>query len=508
MRPVPLAAVLRLPTRTQAQLWLRANLPIAISAIRRRPPVVTVALIVCIAGTWIRLQVGLQLPAARFVADGFSARALIEHHYGVLATATLLSRDLFMVISLGVSLLVTMGSYEVAAGHLRALGLAVFAAAMGPTSVMAGLAILDGFGSTWAAGRMDTLDIGASAIVAASSGAVAGIVRDRRLTAGLVLFLLGGLAVHHQLADCEHLLIFPWGYLAGRVFGRARIRPSHATKGLIAAYGVAVACLLALALPASAHLLPSPRAFRSASGQVLSPPRLVQATFPSPALGQDRSVLVLLPPGYDSTRKRFPVVELLHGDPGGPAGMIALGDIERSQVASGVAPFIAVAPDGNGPVIKYSWWANTPKQAMGTSVTRDLRAWMSRSYRITDSWSYAGLSSGGFGAAYLPLIDPHPVHGVCGLSGFYTGNIPPIPATNKAARAAASPIAHTNRVPSTTFIAYGTSDKRSAAQSRAYIAALRRTPTMLVVKTYPGAHTWTVWKHAFLDCFRTIEPAN
>jgi len=219
-------------------------------------------------------------------------------------------------------------------------------------------------------------------------------------------------------------------------------------------------------------------------------------------------VLVLLPPGYDSSGKRFPVVDLLHGEQGGPAGMIALGDIEQSQVASGVAPFIAVAPDGNGPVIKNSWWANTPKQAMGTSVTRDLRAWMSRSYRITDSWSYAGLSSGGFGAAYLPSIDPRPVHGVCGLSGFYTGNIPPIPATNKAARAAASPIAHTNRVASTTFIAYGTSDKRSAAQSRAYIAALRRTPTTLVVKTYPGAHTWTVWKHAFLDCFRTIEPAN
>ena len=497
-----------IPTRSQIRLWLRVNVPVAVSALRRRPPVLTIALIACIAVTWLRLQQGLQLPAERFVADGFSARALLEHRYGVLATATLLSRDIFMVVSLGISLLVTMGSYEVAAGHLRAAALAVFAAVAGPTSVMAGLAILDGLGSSWAAGRMETLDIGASAIVAACSGALAALVRDRRLTVGLVLFLLGGLVVHHQLADCEHLLIFPWGYLAGRLFGRARIRPSRASKRLLTAYGMAAAAVLAVTLPASAHLLPAPRAFRSAAGQILSPQRLVQARYPSPALGQDRSVLVLLPPGYDSTRAHYPVVELLHGDPGGPAGMIAVADIERAQVAAGVAPFIAVAPDGNGPVIKYSWWANVPRQAMGTSVTRDLRAWVARTFRITDSWSYAGLSSGGFGAAYLPLIDPHPVHGVCGLSGFYTGKIPPIPASDSAARSAASPIAHTDRVAATTFIAYGTGDKRSAAGSRAYVRALRAAHTRVVLKTYPGGHTWTVWKRPSLPCSPPTERAS
>ncbi|MEO8888059.1 MAG: hypothetical protein ABI429_02025, partial [Jatrophihabitantaceae bacterium] len=278
-----------LPTRKQTRQWLRVNTPIALAAIRRRPPVITLALIVGIIVTFVRLQVGLQLPTGRFLNGAFSGRALVNHDYSVLATSTILTRDVFMVVSICISLLATMGTYEVVAGHLRAALLAAYAAVVGPISVASGMGLLNLLGSGWADGRLDTLDIGASAIVAASSGAIAGIVRDRRLTAGLILFLLGGLAVHHQLADWEHLLIFPWGYLAGRVFKRARIRPPRPSGRLTAVYAVAAAIAITASLTACASLLPPDKTFRSASGQVLSAPRVLATTYPSPALVGQRN---------------------------------------------------------------------------------------------------------------------------------------------------------------------------------------------------------------------------
>jgi enterochelin esterase-like enzyme len=30
----------------------------------------------------------------------------------------------------------------------------------------------------------------------------------------------------------------------------------------------------------------------------------------------------------------------------------------------------------------------------------------------------------------------------------------------------------------------------------------------VVVKTYTGGHKWTVWRPAFVDCFRTILPST
>ncbi|MGH8961416.1 MAG: hypothetical protein ACRDWT_09440, partial [Jatrophihabitantaceae bacterium] len=136
----------------------------------------------------------------------------------------------------------------------------------------------------------------------------------------------------------------------------------------------------------------------------------------------------------------------------------------------------------------------------------DLHDWMQHTFRINDSWSYAGLSSGGFAAAYLPMIAPYPVHAVCGLSGYYSGNIPPLAAYGRAAQLRVSPLAHPNHLGAITFIAYGTGDWRST-NSLTYIAALRKAHTKLEVQPYPGAHDWQVWTPAFLGCFRAIEPA-
>jgi len=492
--------------------WWQQGHRSALAGLRHRPPVVTLAFVVVIASIWARLEVGGQLPTTRFVAGAFSPRAVIQGRYSTLLTSTLLCRDIFMVISICISLLATMGTYEVVAGHIRAACLAVFAAVVGPLSILGGLSMLDLFGSTWARGRLETLDIGASAIVAASSGALAAIARYRPLTIGLVLFLISGLFVHHQLADWEHVLIFPWGYLAGHVFGSGAVRhPSRARResARLATYGLAWAALLAFGVVACSHVLPPNKVYHPPAGTVISAPRIVQTSYPTPSMGGSRAVIVMLPSGYDSNPgQRYPVIELLHGDPGAPTSMITAAALETAQSAPGVGPFIGIAPNGNGPSRTFNWWANTPGVAMGTAVTTDLRAWVAAHYRTNNLWSFAGLSSGGFGAAYLPLISKQPVHAVCALSGYFDGKIPITKNRGPAAEKALSLDRHAADEPSLIFVAYGSSDTRTKPGSLVFIADLHKAHKNVVVRTYPGGHSWSVWKAGFAACFKLVAPAK
>ncbi|MEO9138756.1 MAG: alpha/beta hydrolase-fold protein [Jatrophihabitans sp.] len=490
---------------------IRRELPgylrIGWAAVLARPPIVTLVFIICIIATFIRLQVNLQLPVLGYLTGAYSPRALKEGHLHLIATSTLLTNNIFMLVSISYSLLFALGALEVVAGHLRALLMIVFAAVIGPILVSLGLGVLIAFGSTWADGRLETLDIGASAIIACASGAVAGIARNRWFTIGLVLFLIGGLIVHHRIADWEHVLIFPCGYGFGRVLGRARPRSTPPGRR-VATSAIAAAVLLGFGLIGSAHVLPTPAVSRGPDGTALSAAAVVDTTYPSPALGGSaRRVLVLLPAGY-SSHTRYPVIELLHGHPGRPDGLLSVGGVVKSMAAAGVGPFIAVIPDGNGPRHDDSWFANIPSQQMGTSVTTDLRRWVARHYRITPDWSYAGLSSGGFAAAYLPLVDSQPVHAVCGLSGYYTGARVPLSAkTPLSVRNQYAPIKHLSSEPNLTFLAYGRGDRITKGQTVAYERALRKAGMRVLVRTYPGTHEWSVWRPAFRDCFRLVAPA-
>lgn len=475
---------------------------------RARPPLFTIALIVCEIVTYLRLDPGGKLPPLRFDADAYSPRALVQGHFRLLATSTLLTYNIFMVVSICLSLLFAVGTYEVIAGHVRAIALSVVAAVLGPALVSAGLGLLVLMGSTWAETRLGTLDIGSSALIACCSGGVAGIARNKWFTTGLVLFLIGGLIVHHRIADWEHLLIFPVGLGLGRWWGRSR-SPQRVTRRRRVGQVGALGALVAVGLVGCAWIFPAAAVQHGTNGQALSPQRVVDTFYPTPSLGGRRRVLILLPPGYDSTHNHYPVVELLHGYPGRPDDMFSLGQLQSTALDPGIAPFIAVIPDGNGPHHADSWFANIPSQRMGTAATNDLRPWVAKNFRITSSWSYAGLSSGGFAAAYLPLVDTRPVHAVCGLSGYYTAYSVPFPhGTSQAARNVDSPIAHLDRAPHRVFLAYGRGDTRTAGEAARYAAALRKAGRQVTVVGYAGDHSWSVWRPAFRACFREILPAS
>ncbi len=119
----------------------------------------------------------------------------------------------------------------------------------------------------------------------------------------------------------------------------------------------------------------------------------------SAALGEERRVSVLLPAGYETSTRRYPVLYLLHG----------LGDDNTAWTMmtnlSGFAAkmdIIIVMPDA-----ARSFYVNSvsePKAKFEDFIVKDLMAWTDETFRtipLRRARAIAGLSMGGYGAALI-----------------------------------------------------------------------------------------------------------
>jgi S-formylglutathione hydrolase FrmB len=142
-------------------------------------------------------------------------------------------------------------------------------------------------------------------------------------------------------------------------------------------------------------------AFAAEVEQGVAAKNITTVKFRSESLGQERAMSVLLPADYDSSTSRYPVLYLLHG----------LGDNNTAWSfmtnLSGYAAahrLIIVMPDGG-----RSWYVNSasdPKARFEDFVVKDVVEYVDSHYRtipLRRARSVAGLSMGGYGAAYLGL---------------------------------------------------------------------------------------------------------
>jgi enterochelin esterase-like enzyme len=153
----------------------------------------------------------------------------------------------------------------------------------------------------------------------------------------------------------------------------------------------------------------------------------------SPALGGRRQpVDVYLPPGYAThPRRRYPVLYLLHGEPGRPGAFLAtvrMGVVQDELVALHHArPMILVMPFGSTGSFTDKEWANgvRPHEGWETFVARDLvRAVDARFRTIPHGWArgIGGLSEGGYGAINIALHHPGEFGLVESWSGYETAD--------------------------------------------------------------------------------------
>ncbi len=182
----------------------------------------------------------------------------------------------------------------------------------------------------------------------------------------------------------------------------------------------------------SAMLLASALAFAPA---LADPPhgRTFQTTIPAPSMNEaGRSVRVYLPPGYDdpaNATRRYPVVYLLHGWPGGDGNWLGHGRAAEtldSLSARGAIPqLIGIMPNGNGiGLLGRQTWLNSydGRARMEDFVWKDLVQWTDRTFRTKPDPQHRaiiGLSEGANAAINIAFKHPE-IFGACGgLSGEY-----------------------------------------------------------------------------------------
>lgn len=242
------------------------------------------------------------------------------------------------------------------------------------------------------------------------------------------------------------------------------------------------------------------------------PPTVHVITVRAAALGgyPDR-VYVLLPPGYAShPRQRYPVLYLLHGQPGEPQGFLNIGQvasIEARLVAAGrMKPMIMVMPTGARSFLADEEWANGVRKGNQWEdfVADDLVRVIGARYRTAPGArgrGLAGLSMGGYGALNIGLHHPGEFGLLESWSGYMRADrIPAVFGHGRRVLAYNSPatrvtaVAARLRASRTYFWFYtGTSD-RLAAQNRAFAAELARLGLAHHFFEVRGKHDWLLWR--------------
>ncbi|HZO48989.1 MAG TPA: alpha/beta hydrolase-fold protein [Gaiellaceae bacterium] len=149
---------------------------------------------------------------------------------------------------------------------------------------------------------------------------------------------------------------------------------------------------------------------------------LLEGVYPDASAPQPlRPGYLYLPPGF-SLARRYPVVYLLHGMPGGPeeyVGSLAIARLADRLIASGaVRPFLAVMPAA-GPSARYNGeWAGPWEDYLVRGVVPWVDAHLPTLARASGR-TIAGLSAGGYGAVDVALRSPALFGRVESWSGYF-----------------------------------------------------------------------------------------
>jgi enterochelin esterase-like enzyme len=240
--------------------------------------------------------------------------------------------------------------------------------------------------------------------------------------------------------------------------------------------------------------------------------RVVSVSFFSAALGQKRSYLIYLPPGYSAAAARggrFPVLYFLHGSPGWPSLVLDAGhlgvDADVLNHQHRIQPFLIVMPDGrNGTFTSDTEWANTRHGNYEEFVLDLVKAVDSRWATVPSRGSRAlsGNSEGAYAALNLTLRHPSVFSVAESWSGYvkptvskgpFAGEPPSLIAANDPAIYLPRVAPELRRLPVHAYIYTGSTD-HSARQIGDFARRLRAAGADVTFSVFPGGHNWRVWR--------------
>jgi enterochelin esterase-like enzyme len=233
-----------------------------------------------------------------------------------------------------------------------------------------------------------------------------------------------------------------------------------------------------------------------------------------------RVVYVWLPPQYfwpTYRAYRFPVIELIHGQPGEPQDWITVLGVTRTfsrlLTEKLAQPAVLVMPDANGGrdiSLQCLNQAGGPQDL--TYLAVDLPGQIARTVRVLPSgsaWAVAGYSEGGFCAANMALRYPHR-YGFAGvLSGYFTPSDNQLAGSrrlvspfggNTGLQEQNTPLEEIQRLPAGVvtprfWLGAGTGDRQDVADAERFWQELRpRQPDAPLTLTPGGGHTMATWR--------------
>lgn len=143
-------------------------------------------------------------------------------------------------------------------------------------------------------------------------------------------------------------------------------------------------------------------------------PSVVEDSLFAPSISAYCPMTILLPDGYDRSKKRYPVIYLLHGFNQQHSSWFTSTRLVR--LASSYS-FIIVSPEA-----KNSWYTNSvtqPELRYEDLLMKDIIPFVDGKYRTKKGGEFrsiAGLSMGGYGALKFALKYPAQFHFAAGLS--------------------------------------------------------------------------------------------
>jgi enterochelin esterase-like enzyme len=235
--------------------------------------------------------------------------------------------------------------------------------------------------------------------------------------------------------------------------------------------------------------------------------KLQDGYYHSAAMGEDRHFLIYLPPTYSLKRaanRYYPVLYLLHGDPGDPSEWVQFGAtniFDAGIAASAMPETILVMPDGNGHVTVATQWANRfdGRDRIEDAVL-DLVDAVDLAYRTIPDRAHrliGGLSSGAFGAANLAARHPDTFGISMSFSGYFVATGPVFGGISSYIRVN-SPYYIVQDEPSSRRVRFilvvGNRDPYYQQTNRAFASQLDRFGVPNDLNILPGGHSADIWQ--------------
>ncbi len=253
--------------------------------------------------------------------------------------------------------------------------------------------------------------------------------------------------------------------------------------------------------------------------------RLIKKSMPlSPLLKRKITTWVYLPPGYERSHQRYPVVYVMHGMPGEVRDCFVKGQVhntsEQMILSRRILPVILVGWDGEGPngptdITEYLDRRDGTWQ-MESFMVQELVPYIDRTYRTQarpESRALAGVSAGGYAAVNLLLKHPDVWKIGASLTGFFdpsddAENMDEILGPRGALWDANNPMQTVEAVtPAQNLHIYadiGAGDELSQEFAR-FCALLRSRGIDHACHVFPGRHTWEYWSTHFVDALQFID---